>query len=889
LEKRGNSDKNANTQNHFKQKALWRKGEAMMDANTIAFNGKGLDVDTDGYLSQHDVVFLTPVAEGYDGIPLGNGDVGVMAWTPPDHLHFQINKCDTWDDAPRGSFGAWEDVQGKPESNENFTSLRSCGELKIVPGLPVFDWMYLTDFEARLSLAQARAAWSAEGPFGKIKCSAFVAADPKVIVINYEDELSEPVTRWVKLERWGSRVFEHWYHCIRRARLLGPDGTKAGAEKDEVWFEQPTRSLTYAVACKLIGQESPANLWHSRSAGFQLQTGKSCAFTLFLAAVTSEEADDPLTVSRDLVRQAAKQGEGAIFTKHKKYWSDFWSESFVDLSEDYLTNLWYIDLYQLGSSSRGSYPPHFISSLWSWNRDFKPWNHYYHWNQQQYTWPLLTSGHPELLLPYAKWRLEGLPQAIKDSQEAHNYQGAFYTDTCNRHGDQDINSPPRKLNLSPGAQIALDLYRHYEYTLDEEFLTTYTYPILREVVRFYLDYLKKENDGRYHIPKSNPYETLFLTCKDTTSDLAYIRKLFPVFSELAIKLDQDRDLGKRAADVVGKLADYVYAEIHQGADTYEDVPAGTPIIACGLYLHTGQPGDIWSKGPNGSKAGTHIGNAQMAPVYPTGLVGLDQKGSELFARLENFLRAVEPVGLCGHNLSTICLARMGLSGTLEKALADWVDSYQLFSQGLFCYFRRTYEDLYRAGLFGEPFSASDHLHPSITAKVEIVGSSPKEVIDFPKAPFAHMALEAGAVLQTTINEMLLQSHSGRIRVFPAIPETWEGRFKLHAMGGFVVTSEYKENDVMYIAIESKCGRRCKVVSPWPEAEKVQVKDIADNDKIVFSGAAEQLEFDTIAGHNYLIERLSKPVSSYRHEKISGEKNQAPKRLKNAMLGKTRQF
>ena len=107
-----------------------------------------------------------------------------------------------------------------------------------------------------------------------------------------------------------------------------------------------------------------------------------------------------------LVRNAAKEGQEKIFKNHKKYWDNFWSKSFVDLSQDYLNNLWYLQLYQLGSSSLGKYPPHFINSLWSWTRDARPWNHYYHWNQQHYAWPLLSSGHPELLEPYARWRLE---------------------------------------------------------------------------------------------------------------------------------------------------------------------------------------------------------------------------------------------------------------------------------------------------------------------------------------------------------------------------------------------------------------------------------------------------------------------------------------------------
>ena len=97
------------------------------NAKEIGFDGSKLSVDTEKYLSQHDVVYLTPATEGYEGFPVGNGDLGVMGWTPADRLHFQINKTDTWDDGPDKSFSAWDDSH----LANQYTALRHCGELQI--------------------------------------------------------------------------------------------------------------------------------------------------------------------------------------------------------------------------------------------------------------------------------------------------------------------------------------------------------------------------------------------------------------------------------------------------------------------------------------------------------------------------------------------------------------------------------------------------------------------------------------------------------------------------------------------------------------------------------------------------------------------------------------
>jgi len=67
-----------------------------------------------------------------------------------------------------------------------------------------------------------------------------------------------------------------------------------------------------------------------------------------------------------------------------------------------------------------------------------------------------------------------------------------------------------------------------------------------------------------------------------------------------------------------------------------------------------------------------------------------------------------------------------------------------------------------------------------------------------------------------INEMLLQSHEGVIRVFPCWPVDQDARFgSLRAVGAFLVTSELKNGKVSGVRIVSEKGRDCKVLNPWP--------------------------------------------------------------------------
>ena len=867
--------------------------------HAIAFDGKDLGVDRESFLSQHDVVYLSPATEGYDGFPIGNGDLGAMAWTPPDKLFFQINKTNTWDDAPEGTFSPWEDRKN-PEKSELFTSLRSCGQLMIEPGLPAFDWMYLRDFEGRLSLSDAQASWKANGPLGNIQCQAFIAdGDLPVMVVHYEDALSEPVERRVKLARWGSRVFEHWYQFFRRDFHLGNEGTKTGYEGDETWIEQSTRSLRFVMAMKLVGPEVNARQFNSRETGYLLNTGKRCSFDLYLSVVTSEEADDPLAQARENVRAAAKAGTEKMYTAHQAQWADFWSRSFVDIPDDYLENLWYLNLYQVGSSARGDYPPHFINSIWSWNRDVRPWNHYYQWNQQIYTWPLHTSGHSGLMMPYAKWKLEGLDKAIATARQVHGIDGAFYSDVSDRRGNQGVGEGASEVSNSFGSTgfMAIDLWRHYQYTLDKDFLTEYAYPIMLEVVRLYTNLLEKRDDGMYHIPKALPFESpKDRLSSNTTNDLAAIRHLFPAFIQASKELKKDKQLRIKAREMLEKLAPFVFTIIPKEAKPWGPVNAGDTIIAYGTRLRTGLPGEPWvtrpywlPNPPIEMPASFHAINAQLTPVFPANLVTLDDKGTKLFNACRNMALSFDPLPNNGHSLVPVCFARLGMAEYLPDLLNRWVDEFQFFSQGHFCYLKRDYITYFDKNMHDELYNISEHKIEGLTNDVKVLLSDPEQRVGLLRQPFAHMALEPGSILEATINEMLLQSHRGKIRVFPAVPNDWASRFKLHARGGFEVISERAEGEVKYIAVKSLKGQPCRMVNPWGPGEKVRVKRAGASKSMLETADAAELHFKTEPDGVYVIERDEKPVSSFDYDIIVGERNMASKRKGRAQIGIPRRF
>jgi len=80
-------------------------------------------------------------------------------------------------------------------------------------------------------------------------------------------------------------------------------------------------------------------------------------------------------------------------------------------------------------------------------------------------------------------------------------------------------------------------------------------------------------------------------------------------------------------------------------------------------------------------------------------------------------------------------------------------------------------------------------------------------------------LEGNFAFAAGVLEMLLQSHNGLIRVFPAVPDEWgELSFdRLRAAGAFLVSAERLGGETKSIGVVSEKGGELQMLDPWPES------------------------------------------------------------------------
>jgi hypothetical protein len=797
-----------------------------------------------GRISRYDLVYKSPPVDPMQGIPLGNGDVSALVWCEGAKIIMVVNKCDLWDDAKLDKPETWT------EKYDYYTTQRQACRIEIDFKFPVFNTLYLTDFKARLSLSDAKLILDASTPFGHLAFTAFIDHQSGLLLCDVESDFKEDVPMQISVDRFGSRTFSMWYTRMKRDAEIGLAGTEAIAEDKNVYITQQLSSGTFAVAGSVLktnGLKVSTSRDHSRMASIQL-SGKKEKKAQLAFAVSSPIVGDPVVEVKHKIIALQDQEVASKLATHSAYWKSIWNRSLVDYGDDYLNNLWYLTMYYANASQGAKYPGRFNNGSWGWNHDIQQWNFYFHWNQQQLYWPLNAAGFHDLVTPYLDFRFNSLRFAKKDAKDFYQSDGAFISDVTNRNGYNRIDSDVKD-NHTPVAEIALDFWRQYQFTQDKQFLKEQALPFILEATQFFQSLLIKEGDGLYHAKEGTGYEGT-IKLHDGLTELVYARTLFSVALEALKNVGVDGPENKVYKDILDHLAPLPVVKAGPGLirqnengavinrGIFKEYPApGNQIIAAGwgiqqqrwltTWYETDDPqyADLLSKDDkNPQPAEFRILDGifpavPWSPVFPSGLVGLKQKDESLFKVMTSTLRLYGTENM-GWEPVPIVMARLGLAKELAINLAQFPAKWQFFVNGWGHISSEVEEDARGTSYFK-------------TNSVNIIGSSTGEKVPLPAWPFRHMSMEAMSVLATAMNESMLQSQDGIIRLFPAFDPNKNGRFTLHAQGGFVISSEIKSGKIVWIALKSIHGADCKLELPW---EKATLSSNMNRKNRVLSGA-----------------------------------------------------
>lgn len=828
--------------------------------SSVHFDGMQLLVNNAAYRRRHDIVYRSPSYEACNGFPMGDGDRTCVCFPTEKSLEFVFRKSDALRLAPDGAFQAWA-----WESEERHSGQVTSGSLSLSDGMPSLDCLYLTSFEQRLNMADGLWTHTSQTAFSTWTVKSFFSLADKVLVLQADMTSDTPCERSLTLERFGSRFFYHYYEQIAPCADKGLSDVVRGERDGCFYVGQLLGSAAFVTCAKLTKGKAAIRFPHGRGVKAVFEASGSLSFSLLLTIETGNTVEDALAKALQNLAQAESR-EAELPKRHSSVWHDFWSQSLICLPEhDYLENVYTAHLYALRCCGTGKYPTSFTGPF-AYRSDVRNWGHVYHWNQQQVYWPLPASGHWALMRNMADYRAAMLPQAVSDAGERFGAEGAFFSDIANLNGFQAF-EPDTVRNFTCGPQIALSLFEMYRYNGDRAFLEEQAYPLMKAAGDFYASILEK-TDGSYHIKGGATAYESYLCLRDTITDWAHIRALFEALLVASEIVGDDRAKPTLWRDII---------------ENRFEVPVttenGQPIFSAGWRFDgTALPYNegVYPLSP--------FPACQLSPVYPTGLLGLRDVKDPLFEVAVNTLKVIceeelngsRKMGCSGHSPLPQTAARLGQGDLALALLYHYTEKYQVFTNGL-THFSDVAADQQWARVFRPRV-----LEPGVSAtQWEVVhekGVGPR--VSIPSQLFLHSYWEGGSNIAAGLQEMLLQSHDGVIRLFPAVPDGMTAVIKLFASDGFCITSEICQGDIRYAHIVSLQGQSCHIQPPWHESVSIT----CDGDPVAFSEVDGILEFATEQGRSYTLCRKAFPLACFYTEPLPEKINMSCKRQKTAMIG-----
>ena len=498
-------------------------------------------------------------------------------------------------------------------------------------------------------------------------------------------------------------------------------------------------------------------------------------------------------------------------TKTENSWSEYWSRSGVSLSDRFLEEIWYWNLYFFKSSVKEGVTCPGLFANWSLGGIGTAWHGDYHlnYNTQQPFWVTFSSNHLDRNLPYVDLIDHLLPISKKWAKEYYNMRGAFFPHSAY----------PVEMTLHPypvpdwgwevfeTPWVVQGLWWHYKYSMDKEFLEKRAFTPIKEAVLFLVDYMKRPDahgsqwkDDKYHIFPSVPPELYglqpgFKYNYDTQIDITLTKFIFKAYLEAVEILGynkSEKDLIKDVQQILPKMPEYSTTQSQEYGEIYTSVP--------------GEHDKIVYNVP-----------ANLTHVFPGEEFGLDSP-KETYKKLVNTYKAHQNEGGNDIVFKNLQAVRLGILD-IEK-------------------FKR---------------HVNYAMLPNKTA-TDILLQTGGRYDD--NTDFAYMASMGiwfeNFALPAVINECLMQSYTGVIHLFPNWNKKDDAEFStLRAMGAFLVSSKISDEEIEFVKIVSEQGGKCKIKNPWKKNQEVLIIR-NDGTQNVLKGNV--LMFNTTKGEEIILKK-----------------------------------
>ncbi len=451
------------------------------------------------------------------------------------------------------------------------------------------------------------------------------------------------------------------------------------------------------------------------------------------------------------------------FSNSNQLWTEYWDKSGIVLEDKFLESLWYRNLYFFNCAAKSGARCPGLFANWSFNDIGTAWHGDYHmnYNTQQPFWLTFSSNHLEKNLPYVEM-IEFISDVAKKwAEEYYEMRGAYYPHSA-YPVDMTMNPypvPDWGWEICETPWSVQGVWWQYLYSGDKEFLRSRAFPLIKDATLFIVDYMTRPEafgpqwkDNKYHVFPTVPPELYrlrpgFKFNHDCLVDLTLIKFLFKAYLSSVEILDYDQ-MEQASIEKVNLIL-----------NNYPDYP----------LEKSDEYGEVFVSVKGESTETVYNVPNSLMTVFPGEDHGLHSDG-ETYNILANTRRNMQCEG--GNELvfQHLQAARLGM---LDIEAFKRAIKYNLLPNGT-C----AQNVLQINGRY------SDHTNSYFMAPMGIW--------------FENFATPV------VINECLMQSYNGIVRLFPNWPDNKGAEFKtLRAAGGFLVSSSIIDGKIQKVTIESE--------------------------------------------------------------------------------------
>ena len=696
-----------------------------------------------------------------EAMPLGNGLLGGLVWGDGNTVRISLDRGDLWDlrtpDTLKRPDWTWETIQ----------RLRATGDFKQINQL--FDVPYDTvPYPTKLPGGRIELVFDPS-----VRVSRFVLdlAAAEAVVTLLQDgpacvprpgaaaATGEPIDCTAEVRVRLDAVQRVGFLSIRGAqpaiRLVRPTGL------DRLGYAAATMSESAGewTLKQAAAQSSSYAVVIKR--GMSAPASRSTRFAFAIDA--TRDSRDALASGRARVTAALGLDETSARRRHVEWWARFWKTSSVRIPDERLQRHYDLVKYYYGAASRPDAPPIPLQGVWSADDgNLPPWKGDYHHdlNTQMTYLAYHAAGLIDQGLSFLNQLWGLLPRFRAFARDFFGVPEAVVPGVMAADGQPLGGWAQYSLSPTNSAWVAQSFYLHWKYTGDARFLRERAYPWCAEVGGALRRLLRPDGSGRLKLPLSSSPEIFdnapraWLT-PNTNYDLSLMRFLFAANAEMA--------------DAAG---DHAAARGWQETLAHLD-PLLVDAASSSLMVTEGIPFDQ-----------SHRHFSHSMAIYPLGTLNIE--GSDADRRtIIATLDAIARLGTrqwVGYSFSWFA-AMAARAGQPDRAL-DYLKTYE------------------RAFIGPNGFHLNgDQTRSGLSA--------------FTYRPFT---LEGNFLAMQAVHEMLIQSWSGVVRVFPATSDAWQDASfeRLRAEGGWIVSAERKAGRTARVEIRATVGGLLRLRNPFGE-------------------------------------------------------------------------